>query len=137
MIDDGQAVDIKGISEKPLMKHLNKLFLSLNLKEKGDRVFLLRPQAPPTLEVIGDVIALQTEATEQKTEDALASHSEEDVRKDDVPPATIGPTFEASAPRRRFVLFIVQLWLFSLLSLKRSSNSSLKICQVCCFLCSC
>ncbi|XP_057532601.1 uncharacterized protein LOC130810520 [Amaranthus tricolor] len=103
MIDDGQAVDIKGISEKPLMKHLNKLFLSLNLKEKGDRVFLLRPQAPPTLEVIGDVIALQTEATEQKTEDALASHSEEDVRKDDVPPATIGPTFEASAPRRRMV----------------------------------
>ncbi|XWS15403.1 hypothetical protein CRYUN_Cryun35bG0094300 [Craigia yunnanensis] len=33
MIDDGQAVDIKGISEQSLNKHLKKLFLSLNLKE--------------------------------------------------------------------------------------------------------
>ena len=40
MIDDGQAVDIKGISEKSLMKHLKKLFLSLNLEENGDRVDL-------------------------------------------------------------------------------------------------
>jgi hypothetical protein len=49
MIDDGQAVDIKGISERSLIKHLKRLFISLNLKENGDRVFLLRPKAGPTL----------------------------------------------------------------------------------------
>ncbi|XP_052110398.1 uncharacterized protein LOC107467736 [Arachis duranensis] len=56
MIDDGQAVDIKGISEKSLMKHLKKLFLSLKLKENGDRVFLLPSRAHPTLDVVGPII---------------------------------------------------------------------------------
>ncbi|XP_019453044.1 PREDICTED: uncharacterized protein LOC109354778 [Lupinus angustifolius] len=56
MIDDGQAVDIKGISERSLMKHLKKLFLSLNLKENGDRVFLLPSEARPTLDVVGPLI---------------------------------------------------------------------------------
>ncbi|KAL1343559.1 hypothetical protein HN51_029925 [Arachis hypogaea] len=56
MIDDGQAVDIKGISEKSLMKHLKKLFLSLKLKENGDRVFLLPSKAHPTLDVVGPII---------------------------------------------------------------------------------
>ncbi|TKY51525.1 GPALPP motifs-containing protein 1 [Spatholobus suberectus] len=56
MIDDGQAVDIKGISERSLMKHLKKLFLSLNLKENGDRVFLLPSKARPTLDVVGPLI---------------------------------------------------------------------------------
>ncbi|KAG4998073.1 hypothetical protein AAZX31_10G204700 [Glycine max] len=56
MIDDGQAVDIKGISEKSLAKRLKKLFLSLNLKENGDRVFLLRSKARPTLDVVGPLI---------------------------------------------------------------------------------
>lgn len=56
MIDDGQAVDIKGISERPLMKHLKKLFLSLNLKENGDRVFLLPSKASPTLDLLGPLI---------------------------------------------------------------------------------
>ncbi|QHN79026.1 GPALPP motifs-containing protein [Arachis hypogaea] len=56
MIDDGQAVDIKGISEESLMKHLKKLFLSLKLKENGDRVFLLPSKAHPTLDVVGPII---------------------------------------------------------------------------------
>lgn len=56
MIDDGQAVDIKGISERSLMKHLKKLFLSLNLKENGDRVFLRPSKARPTLDVVGPLI---------------------------------------------------------------------------------
>ncbi|XP_061366608.1 uncharacterized protein LOC133309797 [Gastrolobium bilobum] len=56
MIDDGQAVDIKGISERSLMKHLKKLFLSLNLKENGDSVFLLPSKARPTLDVVGPII---------------------------------------------------------------------------------
>ncbi|KAF7820069.1 DNA ligase 1 [Senna tora] len=56
MIDDGQAVDIKGISERSLMKHLKKLFLSLNLKENGDRVFVLPSKVRPTLDIIGTLI---------------------------------------------------------------------------------
>ncbi|KAK1417660.1 hypothetical protein QVD17_26792 [Tagetes erecta] len=57
MIDDGQAVDISGLSEKSLVKYLKKLFLSLNLNEKGNLVFLLPSGVPPTLEVVGCVIA--------------------------------------------------------------------------------
>ncbi|KAL0351381.1 UNVERIFIED_CONTAM: hypothetical protein Scaly_1526800 [Sesamum calycinum] len=56
MIDDGQAVDIRGLSERSLVKHLRRLFISLNLKEKGDLVFLLRDKASPTLDVVGPII---------------------------------------------------------------------------------
>jgi len=56
MIDNGQAVDIKGISERSLAMHLKKLFLSLNLKENGDRVFLLPSKGRPTLYVLGPLI---------------------------------------------------------------------------------
>lgn len=56
MIDDGQAVDIKGISERSLAKHLKKLFVSLKLKENGDRVFLLPSKASPTLDIVGPLI---------------------------------------------------------------------------------
>lgn len=55
MIDDGQAVDIKGIPEKSLVKHLKKLFLSLGLEENSG-VFLLPSRAGPTLEVVGPLI---------------------------------------------------------------------------------
>ena len=66
MIDDGQAVDIKDISERSLNKHLKKLFLSLNLKENGDRVFLLSSNTRPTLDVVGHLIQAHTEPKEQK-----------------------------------------------------------------------
>ncbi|KAK6775699.1 hypothetical protein RDI58_026700 [Solanum bulbocastanum] len=59
MIDDGQAVDIRGLSEKLLVKRLRKLFLSLNLKETGDHVFLLPSKAFPTLETVGPLIRSQ------------------------------------------------------------------------------
>ncbi|KNA14701.1 hypothetical protein SOVF_104550 [Spinacia oleracea] len=65
MIDEGRAVDITEVSEKTLMKHLKKLFRSLNLQEKGDGVFMLRSRARPTLEVIGHMI--QSEMTQQET----------------------------------------------------------------------
>ncbi|PRQ37044.1 putative DnaJ domain-containing protein [Rosa chinensis] len=55
MIDSGQAVDIKGISERSLIKHLKKLFLSLDLKE-SDGVFVLPSNVRPTLEVVGVMI---------------------------------------------------------------------------------
>ncbi|KAL2932197.1 Catalase-peroxidase 2 [Bienertia sinuspersici] len=71
---------------------------------KGDRVFLLRTKARPTLEIIGPVIASPNEVAE-KTENSLPSEPNRDVGKaaDDDPSVTIGPKFEASAPRRRVV----------------------------------
>ncbi|XP_016445880.1 uncharacterized protein LOC107771070 [Nicotiana tabacum] len=66
MIDDGQAVDIRGLSEKLLVKRLQKLFLSLNLKESGDHVFLLPSKASPTLETIGPLIRSQMQLKSQE-----------------------------------------------------------------------
>ncbi|XVF73960.1 hypothetical protein PTKIN_Ptkin13bG0022900 [Pterospermum kingtungense] len=66
MIDDGQAVDIRGISERSLSKHLKKLFHSLNLKENGGRVFLLSSNSRPTLDVVGHLIQAHTEPKEQQ-----------------------------------------------------------------------
>lgn len=66
MIDDGQAVDIKGLSEKLLVKHLRKLFLSLNLKETSDHVFLLPSKAFPTLETVGPLIRSQMQLQSQE-----------------------------------------------------------------------
>lgn len=60
MIDGGQAVDIKGISERSLIKHLRKLFLALNLKH-NDGVFLLPSNVRPTLEVVGPMIQTSLE----------------------------------------------------------------------------
>ncbi|KAF5742593.1 hypothetical protein HS088_TW09G00644 [Tripterygium wilfordii] len=71
MIDDGQAVDIKGISESSLIKHLKKLFLSLNLKESGDDVFLLRSNARPTLDVVGPLIEANVEGKDKQCDHSL------------------------------------------------------------------
>ncbi|XP_052730897.1 uncharacterized protein LOC108326363 [Vigna angularis] len=68
MIDNGQAVDIKGISERSLAKHLKKLFLSLNLKENGDRVFLLSSKGRPTLDVLGPLIHSYTNPINEQAE---------------------------------------------------------------------
>ncbi|KAK6246601.1 DnaJ domain - like 10 [Theobroma cacao] len=73
MIDDGQAVDIKGISERSLNTHLKKLFLSLNLKENGDRVFLLSSNARPTLDVVGHLIQTHTEPEEQQPKSSVSA----------------------------------------------------------------
>ncbi|KAJ0240966.1 DnaJ domain-containing protein [Hirschfeldia incana] len=70
MIDDGQAVDIKGISEITLKKRLKKLFLSLKLKERGDRVFLLPPDASPSLDVVGHLIKGGEEEVEKDLDDS-------------------------------------------------------------------
>lgn len=66
MIDNGQAVDINGLSERSLVKHLKKLFLSLSLKENSDKVFTLPSNVRPTLEVVGPLLPTSTELkTEQ------------------------------------------------------------------------
>ncbi|KAJ8760807.1 hypothetical protein K2173_021845 [Erythroxylum novogranatense] len=77
MIDDGQAVDIKGISEKSLIKHLKKLFVSLNLNESGDKVFLLPPRFRPTLEVVEPLIQTHVESKEQLPDHLIPSQRDD------------------------------------------------------------
>lgn len=83
MIDDGQAVDIKGISEIALKKRLKKLFLSLKLKERGDRVFLLPPGASPSLDMVGHLIKGDKEEVEDSVplKNAEAAACENDGTK--------------------------------------------------------
>lgn len=81
MIDEGQAVDISGLSEKSLVKHLQRLFLSLNLKENGDKIFLLPHKASPTLDVVGPII--HSHLQPQNTE-----HLESQREADSVPPVS-------------------------------------------------
>ncbi|KFK32070.1 hypothetical protein AALP_AA6G195600 [Arabis alpina] len=71
MIDAGQAVDIKGISESVLKKRLKKLFVSLKLKERGDRVFLLPPGASPSLDMVGHLIKGGEEEEDEEVEKNL------------------------------------------------------------------
>ncbi|PIN10897.1 hypothetical protein CDL12_16499 [Handroanthus impetiginosus] len=82
MIDEGQAVDIRGLSEKSLIKHLRRLFISLNVKENGYKIFLLPHKASPTLDVVGPII--RSHVQPEKEHDPL--DSERDA--DSVPPNT-------------------------------------------------
>lgn len=110
MIDNGQAVDIKGIPERSLIKHLKKLFVSLSLKENGDRVFLLPSNVRPTLEVVGSLL---NTCTEPKSEQL-----DRPVPLEDANPAPDGecrqemndndnnvacPEDDAAGPRRRII----------------------------------
>ncbi|KAG6738810.1 hypothetical protein POTOM_058432 [Populus tomentosa] len=118
MIDDGQAVDIKGISERSLIKHLKRLFISLNLKENGDRVFLLRPKAGPTLEVVGPLIQACAEPKEQQVDhsipsddvDSMPPDAEHKQETDDNNVAVPSSRDDASAPRRRYKLYLSLLF---------------------------
>ncbi|GAB2251938.1 hypothetical protein Droror1_Dr00004785 [Drosera rotundifolia] len=96
MIDNGQAVDIKGISEKLLIRHLKKLFVSLKLKENGDGVFLLRTNARPTLEIVGPLISPQLVVPKSVTDDVNV----EKVKEGD---NLVAGNDEASGPGRRMI----------------------------------
>ena len=106
MVDGGQAVDIKGVSERSLMKHIKKLFLSLGLKESGDRVFLLTSNARPCLEVVGPLIHAHIEPKEQQNDASVPAN--EDLEAVDCGQVmdegnVAGPCPEdaTTAPRRR------------------------------------
>ncbi|KAJ4808083.1 DNAJ heat shock N-terminal domain-containing protein-like [Rhynchospora pubera] len=57
MIDNGQGVDLSGISDKSLVKLLKKLFAALNLEKDRNDVYILPPKAVPTLDVIGSTLS--------------------------------------------------------------------------------
>ncbi|XP_008807128.1 uncharacterized protein LOC103719586 [Phoenix dactylifera] len=56
MIDNGQGVDISGISNNSLVKLLKKLFWSLKLKQNENGVFLRPQMGLPTLKVVGSLL---------------------------------------------------------------------------------
>lgn len=58
MIDNGQGVDVRGIPNKSMVKHLKKLFLSLKIKQNESGVFWLPPLGQRTLDIIGPVLCL-------------------------------------------------------------------------------
>ncbi|KAK6938519.1 protein of unknown function DUF3752 [Dillenia turbinata] len=107
MIDDGQAVDIKGLSERSLMKHLKKLFVTLKLKESGDTVFLLPANVSPTLEVVGPVIHLHLEPKEQQVDATDNPSAPKDVNPEQIREesnlSVLSPSDEAPGPRRRVI----------------------------------
>lgn len=103
MVDGGQAVDIKGVSERSLMKHVKKLFISLGLKESGDRVFLLTSNARPSLEVVGPLIHAHIEPKEQQNDRSESANGDVECGQvmDESNVAGPCPEDDATAPRRR------------------------------------
>ena len=115
MIDDGQAVDIRGLSERTLINHLRRLFLSLNLKETSDLVFLLKSKKQPTLEVVGPVIHDHVQSSKQQLDNAIAENivhpelrnASQGQMTDDTRMSNLSE--EAIGPRRRYceILFVI------------------------------
>lgn len=56
MIDEGQAVDTRQISDQSMLRRLKRLFRALGLIEQDEGVFLLAPTSVPTLERVGHLI---------------------------------------------------------------------------------
>lgn len=112
MIDEGQAVDIRGLSERSLVKHLRRLFISLNLKENGDKVFLLPAKASPTLDIVGPIILSHMQPQKE------FEHLESQKEAKPVPPApetelgtnNVDDTEEDSVgPRKRYLNWVSYL----------------------------
>lgn len=110
MIDNRQAVDIKGISERSLIKHLKKLFLSLSLKESGDNVFLLPSNVRPTLEVVGPLLNASTELKSEQLDCSAplddknpAPAGEGRQEMDDNDNNVACPEDDAVGPRKRMI----------------------------------
>ena len=105
LIDDGQAVDISGLSEKLLVKYLRKLFLSLKLNEKTRLVFLLPSGVPPTLDVVGAVIRPKSGpqgpviTDHEPHNDSYAEQPNEEHKAANVGPNL--PPEDIAAPRKR------------------------------------
>ncbi|KGN44664.2 uncharacterized protein LOC101213388 [Cucumis sativus] len=111
MIDDGQAVDISGISVKCLTKRLKTLFVSLNLEESQERVFLLPSSVRPTLEVIGPLIEMHMDQKSKPVDDAITLddksspplNMEATQAREDNMSELAYPDGEASGPKRRML----------------------------------
>uniref|UniRef100_A0ACD5VRR8 Uncharacterized protein n=2 Tax=Avena sativa TaxID=4498 RepID=A0ACD5VRR8_AVESA len=72
MIDSGEGIDISGISDKPLVKRLKKLFRSLKLKESANGAYLLPPKSVPTLDVVGPALVGSTKIGDDQNENVAS-----------------------------------------------------------------
>ncbi|WOL11755.1 vitellogenin-1 isoform X1 [Canna indica] len=71
MIDSRQGVDVRGISDRSLVKLIKKLFQSLKLKRNENGVYLLSSKGVPTLDIVGSTLC-----SHLKTGDSLYRASE-------------------------------------------------------------
>ncbi|KAG2598058.1 hypothetical protein PVAP13_5KG372000 [Panicum virgatum] len=113
MIDSGEGIDISGISDKPLVKRLKKLFRSLRLKESATGAYLLPPKNVPTLDIVGPLLLASSKLTGDKNGKSVSPNREElpssnfDVQnkdKDDTmaeEPKIVG--VEDEPPKRRII----------------------------------
>lgn len=123
MIDDRQAVDIKGISEKSLVRHLKKLFVALSLKESGDRVFSLPKEVRPTLEVVGHLFRtspeIETEQLDRSAQSDDSKPSQETESRQNTYDANVplpANCDDDTGPRRRFVTIALSKLLISVIT---------------------
>uniref|UniRef100_A0A1D1ZHX4 DnaJ subfamily C member 14 n=1 Tax=Anthurium amnicola TaxID=1678845 RepID=A0A1D1ZHX4_9ARAE len=111
VVDSGQAVDVRGISDRSMSKLLKKLFRSLKLKQNDDGVFLLAPRRLPTLDVVGSLLSSHVKGSGishsgSATGVQPASPDKESIQKNE---ADIGPSEEPRVKpdslslRRRFI----------------------------------
>ncbi|TVU33890.1 hypothetical protein EJB05_15704, partial [Eragrostis curvula] len=111
MIDSGEGIDISGISDKPLVKRLKKLFRSLRLKESASGAYLLPQKNVPTLDIVGPVLLGSSKLEDNKKENSVSPNRDElpssnfDVRnKDDM--TSDGPKVvdvEEEPPKKRVI----------------------------------
>ncbi|KAG0464090.1 hypothetical protein HPP92_019725 [Vanilla planifolia] len=72
LIDSGQGVDIKQVSDKGLVRLLKKLFISLNLKRDEKGIFFLPTTRIHTLEVIGSTFYAHIKPREDDSIDTVS-----------------------------------------------------------------
>ncbi|KAF8670788.1 hypothetical protein HU200_050459 [Digitaria exilis] len=112
MIDSGEGIDISGISDKPLVKRLKKLFRSLRLKESASGAYLLPSKNVPTLDIVGPSLLASSKLADNKNEKSVSPNREElpssnfDVQKKDKYDTTSeGPKIVGvgESPKRRII----------------------------------
>ncbi|CAL4963415.1 unnamed protein product [Urochloa decumbens] len=113
MIDSGEGIDISGISDKPLVNCLKKLFRSLRLKESASGAYLLPPKNVPTLNIVGPLLSASSKLADKKNGKLVSPNREElpssnfDVQnKDKDDTISEGPKIvgvEEEPPKRRIM----------------------------------
>ncbi|KAJ1275466.1 hypothetical protein BS78_05G137400 [Paspalum vaginatum] len=77
MVDSGEGIDISGISDKPLVKHLKKLFRSLRLKESASGVYLLPTKNVRTLNIVGPLLLASSKLADSKNGKSISPNREQ------------------------------------------------------------
>uniref|UniRef100_A0A0E0MXC5 J domain-containing protein n=1 Tax=Oryza rufipogon TaxID=4529 RepID=A0A0E0MXC5_ORYRU len=111
MIDNGEGIDISGISDKPLVKRLKKLFRSLKLRESSNGAYLLPPKSVPTLDVVGSALVASGELADNENKNPASPTRQEqpssnfDVqnKNDSTPEEPAKNDADEQPPKRRVI----------------------------------